>query len=87
MWGTGIALVGLFSGLAWFINKLASDKGPGPHNGDLVAFAFRVTIVGIAVLGSVLRFFIGDRRFDDMTSRALEWLFGNSQNGRKTSSR
>jgi len=87
LWVTGFAVVGLFSGLAWFINKLASNKSLGPHNGDLVAFAFWVTIGGIAVLGSVLRFFIGDRRFDDMTSRALEWLFGNSQNGRKTSSR
>jgi hypothetical protein len=87
LWGTGIAVVGLFSGLVRFINTLATNKTLGPHNGDLVAFAFWVAIVGTALLGSVLRFFIGARRFDDMTSRALEWLFGNSQNGRNTSSR
>jgi hypothetical protein len=31
LWGTGIAIVGLFSGLVWFINKLAPNKSLGPQ--------------------------------------------------------
>ena len=87
LWGTGIAIVGLFSGLVWFINKLAPNKSLGPHQGDLVAFAFWVAIVGVVVLYSVLRLFIGARKLADIGNRALAWLFGDSQDGKKTSSR
>ena len=76
LWGTGIGIVGFFSGLVWFINKLAPNKSMGSRQGDLLAFAFWVAIIGVVLLYSVLRLFFGARKVADVTNRALEWLFG-----------
>jgi hypothetical protein len=86
LWGTGITVVTLFASLVWFINKLFPDKNLPPDTKGLLAFAYWLALVCVIALYSLLRFLIGARRFDDMSARALEWIFGVSRRSRKNRS-
>jgi hypothetical protein len=87
LWGTGIVVVVLLGGFLWFVNNFFPQHNPPPLPGgrnDSVGFAVWIGMVGITVVGTIIRFLVGARKFDDTMSRALEWVLGVSKRGRNT---
>lgn len=88
LFGTAVVFVVLLGGFLWSIEKLFPEKNPPPFGSgrDTLVFAMWIGMVCIAVVYTVLRLLIGARKFDNMAGRAVEWVFGLSKRGGKTSS-
>jgi hypothetical protein len=87
LWITALVVVVLLVGFVWFVNLIFPNRNPPPFGrgrNDNVGFAVWIAMVCIAVLGTIIRFLIGARKFDDIMARALEWIFGVSKRGRNT---
>jgi hypothetical protein len=82
-WITGGAIVALFGSLIWLISKFFPDSGvtPAAPRGYLGS-AFWAAMVCVLVVLGITRFLVGARKFGDMSTRALEWIFGASKRGR-----